>query len=75
MNIIATVTSVGVTHLLISFLIIIIVLAIIYGVMWAIENWVAPIPQPVKVVLAIILLLLIVIWAVSTITGTAPFPP
>jgi hypothetical protein len=55
----------GLTHLLISFLVLIIVLAIIAGLMWCIENWVHPIPPMVKLIMAIILLILVIIWAVQ----------
>jgi len=54
-----------VVHLLIGFLVLIIVLAIIWGLLYCIETWIHPIPPPVKLVLAIIILLLVVIWAVS----------
>ena len=52
-------------HLLVGFLVLIVVLAIIWGLLYCIETWISPIPPPVKLVLAIILLLLVVIWAVS----------
>jgi hypothetical protein len=59
----------GLTGILISFLYIIIILAIIWGLLWCIENWISPIPPPVKLVLAIILLALIVIWAINALGG------
>lgn len=63
--ILTAVASGGVVHLLISFLILLVVLAIIGGLIYAIETWVHPIPPPVKLVIAIILVLLVIIWAVQ----------
>jgi hypothetical protein len=57
----------GLTGILISFLTILIILAVIWGLLWAIENWISPIPQPVKLILALILLVAIVIWAIQAI--------
>jgi len=59
----------GLTGILISFLTILIILAVIWGLLWAIENWISPIPQPVKLILALILLVAIVIWAIQAIGG------
>ena len=56
-------------QLLIGFLVLIVVLAIIYGLLWAIENWISPIPPPVKLVLAIVLVVLIVLWAIKNVGG------
>jgi preprotein translocase subunit SecE len=55
----------SILHLLISFLILLVVLAVIAGLVWAIENWISPLPPPVKMVLAIILVLLVIIWAIQ----------
>lgn len=52
-------------HLLVNFLILVIVLAIIAGLLYCIENWIHPIPPPVKLVLAIIILILVIIWAIQ----------
>jgi hypothetical protein len=57
----------GIKGLLIGFLILVIVLAIIGGLVWCIENWVHPLPPPVKLVLAIILVILVIIWAINAI--------
>lgn len=53
----------GIVHLLVMFLILLIVLAVIAGLVWAIENWIHPLPPPIKLILAIILVLLVIIWA------------
>jgi hypothetical protein len=53
--------------ILIGFLVIVVVIAVIAGLIWCIENWIlkGPIPQMIKLVLAIILLVCIVIWALG----------
>jgi hypothetical protein len=60
-------STAGIKGLLIGFLILVIVLAIIGGLVWCIENWVHPLPPPVKLVLAIILVILIIIWGINAI--------
>ena len=49
--------------ILIGFLVIIIVLACLIGLLWVIEKYISPIPGIVKLILAIIILILCVIWA------------
>jgi hypothetical protein len=41
---------------------------VMYGILWAIESWISPIPPPVKLILAIVLLILVVIWALKMFT-------
>ena len=53
----------GLHGLLVSFLILVIVLAIIGGLIYCIERWIHPIPAPVKLVIAIVLVILVIIWA------------
>jgi hypothetical protein len=62
-------TSPNLVHLLIGFLVLLVVLAIIAGLVWAVENWIHPIPPPVKLVLAIILIILVIIWAMQNFMG------
>ena len=59
----------GLTGLLISFLILVVVLAIIGGLIWCIQNWISPLPQPVLLVVAIILVILVIIWGINTFAG------
>jgi hypothetical protein len=59
----------GLSGLLISFLILVIVLAIIGGLIWCIQNWIHPLPQPVLLVVAIILVILVIIWGINTFAG------
>lgn len=51
--------------LLVSFLILVAVLAVVGGLLYCIETWIAPIPGVVKLVVAIILLIIVVIWAAN----------
>jgi uncharacterized membrane protein YoaK (UPF0700 family) len=55
----------GLTGLLISFLILVVVLAIIGGLIWCIQNWISPLPPPVLLVVAIILVILVIIWGIN----------
>ena len=55
--------------LLIQFLILVIVLAIIGGLIYCIEKWIHPLPPPVKLVLAIVLVILVIIWALQMFGG------
>jgi hypothetical protein len=55
----------GLHGILVTFLILVIVLAIIGGLVWCIEKWIHPLPPPVKLVLAIILVILVIIWALN----------
>lgn len=59
----------GIKGLLIAFLILVVVLAIIGGLVWCIEKWIHPLPPPVKLVLAIILVILVIIWGINTMGG------
>ena len=59
----------GLTGLLISFLVLVIVLAIIGGLIWCIQNWISPLPQPVLLVVAIILVILVIIWGIRMFGG------
>lgn len=55
----------GIHGILVAFLILVIVLAVIGGLVWCIERWIHPLPAPVKLVLAIILVILVVLWALN----------
>lgn len=54
-------------ELLIGFLVIIVVIAIIAGLIYAIETWImhSTIPAPVKLVIGLVLIVLVVIWAIN----------
>jgi hypothetical protein len=51
-------------EILVSFLILLLVLAVIGGLLWAVEAWISPLPPPVKLILAIVIVILVVIWAI-----------
>lgn len=55
----------GLHGILVGFLILVIVLAIIGGLIWCIEKWIHPLPDPVKLVLAIVLVILVILWALT----------
>lgn len=65
MSLILAATELNLRGLLIGFLIIVCVIAIVAGLLWCIENWINPIPPVVKLVLAIIVLIGVVIWALG----------
>lgn len=54
-------------ELLIGFLVLIVVLAVIGGLIWAIETWIMkqPLPGPIKLVIGIILIILVIIWGIK----------
>jgi hypothetical protein len=51
--------------LLIQFIIAVVILAIIAGLIWCIERWISPIPAPGKTIIACVLVLLLIFWAIS----------
>ena len=55
----------GLKGLLISFLIAVVVLLIVAGLIWLIEQYVHPLPSPVKLVIAVILVICVIIWGIS----------
>ena len=59
----------GLSGLLINFLILVIVLAIIGGLIWCIQQWISPLPQPVLLIIALILVILIIIWGIKMFGG------
>ena len=62
-------SSGGLTGLLINFLILVVVLAIIGGLIWCIQNWISPLPPPVLMIIAIILVILVIIWGIKMFGG------
>ena len=51
--------------LLITFLIALLILGIVICLIWVVEKYVHPIPDPGKLIIAVILVICIVIWAIS----------
>ena len=58
-------------QLLISFLVLVAVIIVIGGLIWAIETYVMkqPLPGPVRLVIGIILIILAIIWGVRLFGG------
>jgi preprotein translocase subunit SecE len=54
-------------ELLIGFLVILVVLAIIAGLIYAVETWVmkSEIPSQIKLVIGLVLIVLVLIWAIN----------
>jgi hypothetical protein len=61
----------GLSGLLIGFLVIIVVIAIIAGLIYAVETWIigGPLPTPVKLVIGLVLIVLVIIWAIQHFGG------
>lgn len=55
----------GLKGLLITFLIAIVVLCIVAGLIWFIENYIHPLPDMVKLVAAVVLVIGVIIWAIT----------
>lgn len=60
-------SSGGLKGLLISFIIAVIVLAIVAGLIWVIETYInkGPLPSPVRLIIALILVICVILWAIS----------
>jgi hypothetical protein len=52
-------------ELIIEFIVAVLILAVIACLIYCIERWIAPIPSPGKTVIAVILVVLLILWAVS----------
>jgi hypothetical protein len=59
------------TEILIGFLVILLLLAVVAGLIYAIEEWImkAPIPGPIKLVIGLALIVLVIIWAIKAFGG------
>lgn len=59
------------SQLLIGFLILIVVIAVIGGLIYAIETWIigGPIPVQIKLIIGLVLIVLVVIWGVKQFGG------
>ena len=65
MSLMLLATSAGsLQEILISFLVLVVILAVIGGLIWCVEKWVHPLPGPVKLVIAIVLVILVIIWGI-----------
>jgi hypothetical protein len=54
-------------EILIGFLVVLVVIAVIAGLIYAIEEWIikSPLPQMVKVVIGLVLIVLVIVWALK----------
>jgi preprotein translocase subunit SecE len=52
-------------ELIIEFIFAVLVLAVLAGLIWCIERWFAPIPPPGKTIIAVVLVVLLILWAVT----------
>lgn len=62
----------GLVGLLIGFLLVIVAIAIIAGLIYAVETWIikGPLPQMVRMVIGLIVIVLVIIWVVSALGMT-----
>jgi hypothetical protein len=49
--------------ILVGAVVIVILILVVAGLIYCIERWISPLPQVVKVIVAVVILLCIVIWA------------
>jgi hypothetical protein len=61
----------NVETLLISFLVLIVVIAVIGGLIWAIETYIMKqaLPGPVKLIIGLVLIILVIIWGIRMFGG------
>lgn len=57
-------SSANVKGLIIEFIIAVLILAAIGGLIWCIERWIHVIPDPGKLLIAIILVVFLILWVV-----------
>jgi hypothetical protein len=57
--------------LLITFLVLIVVIAVIGGLIWAIETYIMKqaLPGPIKLIIGLVLIVLVIIWGIKTFGG------
>lgn len=62
----------GLVGLLIGFLLIIVAIAIIAGLIYAVETWIikAPLPQMVRMVIGLIVIVLVIIFVINALGYT-----
>lgn len=55
--------------LLIGFLYVVLALVIVAALIYCVDTFIYPIPGPIKLVLAVIVLILIIVWALKQFAG------
>jgi hypothetical protein len=64
---IAAINTSGLKGLLITFLIAVIIIFVVAGLIYLIETYInkAPLPTPVRLVIALIMVVCVILWAIS----------
>ena len=62
-----------VSELIVLLIVIVVILGFLYGVIWAIERFISPIPQGFKLVLALVAFLLVCLMLIGAFTGQTHF--
>lgn len=52
-------------ELIIQFIVAVLIIGAIAGLIYCVERWIHPIPDPAKLIIAIVLVLGIILWAVN----------
>jgi hypothetical protein len=57
--------------ILISFLVLIVIIAVIGGLIWAIETYIMKqaLPNPIKLIIGLVLIILVIIWGINMFGG------
>ncbi len=68
MNLLMLAATPPLQEILIGFLVILVVIAVIAGLIYAIENWImgGPMPAMIKMVIGLVLIVLVILWALKT---------
>jgi hypothetical protein len=59
--------SLDLKSILISFLVLIVIIAVIGGLIWAIETYIMKqaLPNPIKLIIGLVLIILVIIWGIN----------
>jgi hypothetical protein len=57
--------------ILISFLVLVVIIAVIGGLIWAIETYIMrqALPNPIKLIIGLVLIILVIIWGINMFGG------
>lgn len=64
MSTLLAVTSTDPKSLILAFIAAVLVIGGIAGLIWCIDKWIHPVPPPVRLFIAVVLVVLIIVWAV-----------
>jgi hypothetical protein len=67
----AAAASPDLKSILISFLVLVVIIAVIGGLIWAIETYIMKqaLPNPIKLIIGLVLIILVIIWGVNMFGG------